>query len=131
MKVAISTDSGMVSEHFGRCPEFSIIEIDNNSKINKEIITNPGHHPGFLPKFFSEMGVEIVIAGGAGQRAITLFQEKNIRLLVGISGTIDEIVDKLVKGVLKGGESFCNPGKGKGYGLDKTVCDSDDGVCDH
>ena len=60
-----------------------------------------------------------------------LFKEKNIRLLVGISGSIDETVDKLVKGVLKGGESFCNPGKGKGYGIDKTACDSDKEVCDH
>ena len=131
MKIAISTDNGMVSQHFGRCPEFTIIEIEGKSKIKQENITNPGHHPGFLPKFFSEMGVNVVIAGGAGQRAQVLFKEKNIELLVGISGTIDEISDKLVNGELKGGESFCNPGKGKGYGIDKTVCDSDDGVCDH
>jgi len=27
MKIAISTDSGFVSEHFGRCPSFTIVEI--------------------------------------------------------------------------------------------------------
>ena len=26
MKVAISTDNGYVSAHFGRCPEFTILE---------------------------------------------------------------------------------------------------------
>ena len=28
MKVAVSTDNGNVSPHFGRCPEFTLVEID-------------------------------------------------------------------------------------------------------
>jgi len=30
---------------------------------------------------------------------------------------------KLKKGTLKGGESLCSPGAGKGYGVEKTECD--------
>lgn len=124
MRVAISTDGNAVSAHFGRCPSFTLVEIDDSGNvISKESLANPGHHPGFLPQFFAEQGVDCVIAGGAGQRARGLFAERNIQLILGISGAIDDTIDKLIQGELKGGESLCKPGAGKGYGLDKTECD--------
>lgn len=119
MKIAISTDSGMVSEHFGRCPEFTIAEIEKNKLLKKEIIKNPGHSTGFLPKFFNEKGVKFVIAGGAGFRAQELFEEFGIKLILGIQGNVDEIIDKFAKGKLEKGIDLCNPSSGKGYGLKK------------
>ena len=56
-------------------------------------------------------------------RATGLFNEYGIQTIVGISGRIDEVIEKLKKGTLEGGESLCKPGAGKGYGLDKTECD--------
>lgn len=123
MKVAISTDSGYVSAHFGRCPEFTILEINDGKIISKEIIPNPGHQPGFLPEYFEQMGINAVIAGGGGGRAQMLFAEKNIQFVLGVTGKIDEVVDKLCKGELEGGESLCHPGAGKGYGVEKDECD--------
>ena len=103
MKAAISTDGKAVSMHFGRCPSFTLVEFDaEGTIIGKEQIENPGHQPGFLPQFLSEKGVNYVIAGGAGGRA---------------QG------EKLAKGELEGGESFCQPGAGKGYGVEKSECD--------
>ncbi|HDP97711.1 MAG TPA: dinitrogenase iron-molybdenum cofactor [bacterium] len=110
MKIAISTDSGNVSPHFGRCPEFTIVEIENNQIGEKKLIPNPGHEPGFLPRFLSELGVEVIIAGGAGQRAQMLFTEKNIQMILGIVGSVDENLDLLCQGKLAGGESLCSSG---------------------
>jgi predicted Fe-Mo cluster-binding NifX family protein len=63
-----------------------------------------------------------------GQRAVQLFAEQGIQKVVGISGKVDEVIEKIAKGNLEGGESLCAPGAGKGYGLDKTECDhSEDG----
>ena len=123
MKVAISTDSGQVSAHFGRCPEFTILEIDDGKITKRDVIPNPGHHPGFLPGYFEQMGIEAVIAGGGGQRAQLLFQEKRIEFILGVTGDIDGVIDKLCKGELEGGESLCKPGAGKGYGVEKDECD--------
>jgi len=39
-----------------------------------------------------------------------LFAEKNIQLILGISGTIEETIDKLCRGELEGGESLCTGG---------------------
>jgi predicted Fe-Mo cluster-binding NifX family protein len=126
MKIAISTDGEYVSAHFGRCPTFTIFEIQDGKVIQNEEIQNPGHHPGYLPQFFHEMGVECIIAGGMGGRAAGLFDQYSVHPIVGITGKIEDVITRLLKGTLEGGESLCKPGLGKGYGLDKTECDHEE-----
>jgi predicted Fe-Mo cluster-binding NifX family protein len=123
LRVAISTDGDFVSAHFGRCPSFTILEIDNGKVIGKQTIANPGHHPGFLPEFLHKKGVAYIIAGGMGHRAEGLFAQTGIQTIMGISGSIDEVIDKIIKGTLEGGESLCRPGSGRGYGIEKTECE--------
>lgn len=123
MRAAISTDGEYVSAHFGRCPSYTIIDIENSDIINKEKIDNPGHQPGFIPRFLHERGVECIIAGGMGMRARNLFDQFQITTILGISGRIDNVMEELKNGTLKGGESLCKPGAGKGYGHDKSGCD--------
>lgn len=122
MKIAISTDGSFVSPHFGRCPQFTIIEVEEGESISKQVIDNPGHHPGYLPQYLHEKGVECIIAGGMGMRAAQLFDQVGIKTIMGVTGEIDEVIDQILKGTLKGGESLCRPGSGKGYGVEKTEC---------
>jgi predicted Fe-Mo cluster-binding NifX family protein len=119
MKIAVSTDSGMVSAHFGRCPEFTIAEIYNGKVKSKSTVPNPGHRTGFLPSFLSEKGVKCVIAGGAGMKAQQFFAQYGIDLITGVQGNVDDVIHKFAVGKLAGGPSFCKPGKGKGYGIEK------------
>jgi len=125
MKIAISTDGNKVSPHFGRCPQFTIIEIENNKLIDKKVIENPGHHPGFLPQYLGKIGVGCIVAGGMGMRAKELFGQAGIEAVLGIEGDIEEIIGKIIDGSLEGRESICQPGLGKGYGIEKTECDHD------
>ncbi|MEW5693255.1 MAG: NifB/NifX family molybdenum-iron cluster-binding protein [Candidatus Hydrogenedentota bacterium] len=126
MRLAISTDGNYVSAHFGRCPSFTIVEIEQDQLVKKYEIENPGHHPGFLPQFLQEKGVECIIAGGMGMRATELFAQFGIKTVVGITGRIDDVIAEVMNGTLRGGESLCKPGAGKGYGVDKTVCEHHD-----
>jgi predicted Fe-Mo cluster-binding NifX family protein len=123
LRVAISTDADFVSAHFGRCPLFTIIDIKDGKVVKKETIDNPGHQPGYIPQFLHQMGVEYIICGGMGMRATGFFDELGIQTIVGVSGRIDEVIEKIKKGTLKGGESLCKPGSGRGYGMEKTICD--------
>jgi predicted Fe-Mo cluster-binding NifX family protein len=123
MKVAISTDGDYVSAHFGRCPSFTIVDIDANTVVSREEVENPGHQPAFLPQFLSEKGVGCIIAGGMGRRAEVLFAEKGIETLVGVTGRLNDVIEKLVSGTLEGGETLCKPGAGRGYGVEKDECD--------
>jgi len=136
MRIAISTDGDNVSAHFGRCPTFTVVDVKDGKVVKKDSVKNPGHEPGFIPQFLHERGVECIVAGGMGMRAAGFFEEFGIQAIVGISGRIDEVIEKLAQGKLEGGESLCKPGAGKGYGLDKTECDQPRGhehghECDH
>ena len=122
MRVAISTEGDFVSDHFGRCPIFTIVDIEDGKAVKKESIDNPGHQPGLIPQFLHQRGISWIVAGGMGARAQGLFAEFGIKTIMGVNGKVTEVIDKLVKGTLIGGESLCKPGAGKGYGLDKTEC---------
>lgn len=110
MKIAISTDGDYVSAHFGRCPQYALVEIEGSKVLTRELIDNPGHQPGFLPGFLAERGVNCVITGGMGPRAQSLFAQQGIETVVGVSGKVDEVIEKLLKGELEGGESLCQHG---------------------
>jgi len=109
--------------HFGRCPVFTIVDLQDGQIVSKEIVTNPGHEPGRIPQFLQKHGAQCIICGGMGMRAAGYFNELGIQTLAGVSGTIDEVLEKLKNGTLEGGESLCRPGAGKGYGIEKTICD--------
>jgi len=119
MKVAIPTEGKEVSLHFGRAPEFTIIEIGEGRVISREKIVNPGHRAGFLPSFLSDKGITHVVTGGAGQRAQSSFAQYSIELVLGITGKVDEVIEKILHGKLESGGSLCEPGLGKGYGIEK------------
>jgi len=123
MKIAIPTENGKVSPHFGRCLRFTIVEMEDQSINSIREVDNPGHHPGLLPDFFSSLNIDTVLAGGMGMRAREMFREKNIEVKLGIEGTIEEVLDDLKNNRLIEGPSSCKPGSGKGYGLEKPECD--------
>jgi predicted Fe-Mo cluster-binding NifX family protein len=126
MRIAISTDGDFVSAHFGRCPSFTLVDIEGNKMVKKEEVQNPGHEPGAIPEFLHGQGVNCIVAGGMGMRAETFFSQYGIQTVVGISGKVDDIIKQFEQGIVKGGESLCKPGAGKGYGLDKQECDHPD-----
>ena len=107
MKIAIATDQGYVSAHFGRCPSYTILEIKEGEILDKMEIPNPGHQPGFLPEFLSGKGVHCIIAGGMGPRAQGLFAQKNIETITGIQGSVDDVIAKFLNQKLKAGEDLC------------------------
>lgn len=121
MKVAISTDQGNVSAHFGRCQSYTIIEIKEGQTLSREEIPNPGHQPGFLPQYLSDMGVNCIIAGGMGPRAQGLFAQQNIDVLTGIQGPVDEIINKFIQQELEAGDDLCGHHRGQ---EDHSPCDN-------
>jgi predicted Fe-Mo cluster-binding NifX family protein len=107
MRIAIPEVNGKLCMHFGHCPQFVMVDVDVDSKkvVKTEVIPAPPHEPGLLPKWLSDRLVDVVIAGGMGQRAQRLFAEKYITVLVGApSDSIETLVviylnDRLVTGV--------------------------------
>ena len=107
MIIAIASEEGKVAQHFGRCPEYTIVSLADKTISKKEIIPNPGHEPGFLPGYLGRMGVSVVIAGGMGPRAQALFNDENIKSYVGVTGDVDEVIKTYLAGNLQSGISSC------------------------
>ena len=83
MKFAIPIAEGKLTAHFGHCKEFALVEVENNQITKKEILEPPPHEPGVLPRWLHQLGADVIIAGGMGQRAIVLFAENDIEVIVG------------------------------------------------
>lgn len=111
MRIAVATENGGVAEHFGHCPEYTIAEIEDGKLAGKMVIPNPGHQPGFLPRYLAGLGVSYVIAGGMGAKAQNLFREAGIRTVVGVTGPVARVIDDFLADRLMGGESLCDRGK--------------------
>lgn len=123
MIIAIATDGGYVSPHFGRCQEYTLVDIVDGNVKEKNIVGNPGHSPGTIPQFLNENGVKRIVCGGMGSRAMELFEKYNIEMQTGVEGKIEDIIKDIAQGILIGGASPCTPGAGRGYGIEKTECD--------
>lgn len=108
IKIAVASENGSVTEHFGHCESFMIFDADNGEIVKSEIIPNPGHKPGFLPNFLNDMGVNVIISGGMGGGAIDIFDEKGIEVIVGASGDAKRAVEAYLKGELKSTGAVCD-----------------------
>ena len=109
MKFAIPTLNNEITAHFGHCDKFAIVETNDNKIINEEIVSPPVHQPGSYPKFLAEKGVDVIIAGGMGQKAQVLFTQNNIKVHLGvISGTAKKLVEDHINNQLKTGGNLCD-----------------------
>lgn len=108
MKIAVASENDLVTGHFGHCINFNIFEIENEKILKSESIANPGHRPGFLPNFLSELGVNVIISGGMGAGAVDIFNERGIEVILGASGDSKTAVEQYLKGLLQSTGSICH-----------------------
>jgi predicted Fe-Mo cluster-binding NifX family protein len=97
-----------VSQHYGHTPEFQIVTIEDGKIVSREVYKSPGHEPGLLPKVMAEFGVTHVIAGGLGNKAREMFNERNITVISGVTGDIDDAIRAFIDGKLVSGKNLCD-----------------------
>jgi len=111
MRFAVPVNGGVLSAHFGHCEHFALFDVDEQSKkiLKKELVQPPPHEPGLLPKWLAEQGVNLVIAGGMGSRALDLFRQNNIEVVMGtMENDLEKAVLSYLDGVLTTGDNICD-----------------------
>lgn len=111
MRIAIPLANGRLCAHFGHCEAFAFAETDAEGKniVKIEEVTAPDHQPGLLPRWLADKGIQVVLAGGMGSRAMNLFGEAGIRVVVGVpSDEPRPIVSAYLAGSLKTGDNLCD-----------------------
>ena len=109
-KIAVPVDdSGMLDAHFGHCKYFAIMTEENAKIVTEEFMVPPPHEPGVLPDWLAKKGVTVIIAGGIGQRAIDLFNQTGVDVLVGVQKlSAKELAESYVDGTLVASANYCD-----------------------
>ena len=110
MKIAIPLANDVLCPHFGQCQQFAVIEVNPDTKeiISTEKHTPPPHEPGAYPEWLSGLGCNMIIAGGMGGRAISLFEQNGIHVIIGIPNNDPvKIVNEYLNSDLKNGKNLC------------------------
>lgn len=105
VKIAVACDNGMVSDHFGHCEAFLIVDVENNEVIKSEMMTNPRHQFGFLPNYLADLGINVVISGRMGKGPFDVLIQRNVEVIVGVNGNAEEVVKAYLEGSLKPNEA--------------------------
>ncbi|MBN2209431.1 MAG: P-loop NTPase [Candidatus Coatesbacteria bacterium] len=111
VRIAIPTTAGKLADHFGRCDEFSLFDLDVTNKriVNTERAPAPPHQPGLLPAWLRERGVQVVIAAGMGPRAKGLFDEEGIEVIIGAATDDPQaLAIAYAQGALASGDNICD-----------------------
>ncbi|MFZ5981381.1 MAG: NifB/NifX family molybdenum-iron cluster-binding protein [Candidatus Zixiibacteriota bacterium] len=119
MRIAIPTANGQLCPHFGHCQQFAIIDVNIDTKeiIKTEMLTPPPHEPGVLPGWLGQQGCQIIIAGGMGQRAISMFNQNGIQVVIGApSSDPGAIVTDFLNDRLQVGSNMCDSSSHHGHG---------------
>jgi predicted Fe-Mo cluster-binding NifX family protein len=112
MRIAVSADNNdgldsVVSPHFGRCPYFILVDLDEREVQQVNAVENPhysSHQPGQVPGFIQGQGAHVMLTGGMGRRAISFFQQYDIQAVTGASGMVRHALEQYLGGTLQGAE---------------------------
>lgn len=111
MRIAIPLADEKLAVHFGHCASFALVDVNPAERIilKREDIVAPPHQPGLLPPWLAERGVNLVIAGGMGQRALALLADQGITTVLGAPPeTPESLVAAYLAGSMQTGENACD-----------------------
>jgi predicted Fe-Mo cluster-binding NifX family protein len=96
---------GAISAHFGRCPFYTLVDVEGRQILDSEVVRNPhfpNHQPGVIPQFIQSQKAHVMIAGGMGPKAIDFFHQLGIDVVTGAQGRIRDVVQAYLRGEISG-----------------------------
>ena len=110
MKFALSTNGSEISQHFGRCSHFVIVDIQDGAEVSREKIERPEIEHPEVPPMLAKMDVKYIVTGGMGARAKKIFVENGVKTILGANGDFEAIIKVLIAGKLDSTEVPCDHG---------------------
>jgi ATP-binding protein involved in chromosome partitioning len=108
-KAAVPLAGGLLCNHFGHCEQFAVLSVFDGQVSATELLVPPPHEPGVLPRWLGELQVDLIIAGGMGQRALKMFTEQGIKVVTGAPNLPPEVlVQNYLAGGLATGPNVCD-----------------------
>ena len=125
MKIAVSSSGNdldsQIDPRFGRCAYFVIVETDDMSfeVFNNENIALGGGAGIQSAQFVASKGAGAVITGNCGPNAVQTLSASRVKVFVGQSGTVKEVIERYVGGDI---ESTITPNVADHHGMGGKAC---------
>jgi predicted Fe-Mo cluster-binding NifX family protein len=90
-----------VGQHFGKVLNYILYDTESGEV---SIIPNTSEHNGGVglpPELMANNGVNIMLCGGLGRKAVSMFEQYDIDVFVGAQGTIQNALDAWKEGKLQ------------------------------
>ena len=122
MRIIIATNQGglddMVFPAFGRCPTYTIIDIENGeikeTKIEPNQAANmPGGAGIAAAQFVINLEIDAVIGGNFGPNALNVLKQAGIKIYTAFGMKVKDAVQQLIDGKLS---EMATPSAGPGFG---------------
>jgi predicted Fe-Mo cluster-binding NifX family protein len=111
MRIAVPVSDGILDPHFGHCRQFALYDVDpvSGDVLGRSVVDAPPHEPGLLPSWLAGQGAGVVLAGGMGRKAVQLFAENEVEVVVGVPvGDPEDMVRRYLTDDLGGGTNACD-----------------------
>lgn len=106
MKISIPSNSkggleDQVGQHFGKVLNYTMYDTETGEV---SIIPNTSEHNGGVglpPELMAQNGVDVMLCGGLGRKALALFNKSGIEVFIGIQDTVQDALDAWKAGTLQ------------------------------
>ena len=108
MRIAVTTENGMICGHFGHAKNFSVFTVEDGKIVSREELDTQGNHCAAMPAFIKQNNINAVITSGMGQGAVDALSEEGIEAFSGVVGDPVKAVEDYIAGSLNNAGANCS-----------------------
>ncbi|MEA1985420.1 MAG: NifB/NifX family molybdenum-iron cluster-binding protein [Euryarchaeota archaeon] len=106
-----------VGQHFGMVTTYTVLDTETK---DISVVENTSEHRGGVgmpPELLSKAGVDIMLCGGLGGKAVKMFEDYGIEVFIGAQGTVQDAITAWEAGKLSmaTNENACNEHRQHGH----------------
>jgi predicted Fe-Mo cluster-binding NifX family protein len=98
MKTALTVWGEWISPVFDSAQTLLVVEFENRSVVNRQLIPFDAEHPSVLAKMLKKQNVSVLICGAISEYPARVLENEALELIPFISGNANEVLNTLAKG---------------------------------
>lgn len=98
IKIIIPVFKNRVSPVYDWCSNLLVVEIESGWETGRSKVETAGPDPVRQADQMVELGVGMVVCGGIGEGLLGFIKARNVSVISGVSGDIDDVLTALIAG---------------------------------